>query len=97
MPLAPIKLTKPIMSLGEELTELTISEPNFGNLIDSTSEIPCRDPNDSSQRMWRPRSSQEEFLALIASLSGITEAEARKLSIKDYYTIRQVISPFLAL
>lgn len=92
-----VTLTKAIMVDGLDANELDLKIPTFGNMVDMQSPISYKNPDNTKETLWRPRSEAEQSLSLIASLSGITEKEARQLGMKDVTKIMEELAPFLGL
>lgn len=90
-----ITLKTAILVDGSSTYELTVKVPNFGNMVDMQSPISYKNPDNTKETLWRPRSEAEQSLVLIASLANITEKEARQLSIEDVTKIMEELAPFL--
>lgn len=91
-----IDLAESILVDGEAVYSLDIKKPNFGHIIDMSAKIAYRDPNDIRITLYRDPSEAEQSLALIASVAGITQQEARRLTMADAQKIIDELTPFLA-
>lgn len=95
--MSTITLTTPLIIDGEAVTSVTITEAKFTFDVIVAMEKPVmeRDPNDTKNIFWRPKSEAEQSRFLLAHVLGTTEREIGKLSMTDVAAIMGAVSPFL--